>query len=118
MDLREVYEQIDGDYDSVKSRLRDDEKIKKYLLMFVNSHTDSLITDALDKGDYETAFRESHNLKGICANLNIDALGVSASALTEALRGRNPQGDISTLVEAMQRDYDRTVDACSQLIEG
>lgn len=117
MKLREIYEQMNGDYESVLNRLHDDEKIKKYLLKFMNSKLDTLIRNALEDCNYETAFREAHNLKGICANLNMDALGKSASALTEALRGRNPEGDITPLVQAMQADYDRTVRALSVLIE-
>lgn len=117
MELREIYEQINGDYDSVFSRLHNDERIKKYLLKFINNKLDTLIRNALDAGDYETAFREAHNLKGICANLNIDKLGKSASELTEALRGRNPEVDISSLVEAMQADYDMTIRALNVLTE-
>ena len=117
MELREIYEQLNGDYDSVIHRLRDDERIKKFLIKFMDNNLDVLIRDALDECDYETAFREAHNLKGVCANLNLDALGKSASELTEALRGRNPEGDISSLVEAMQRDYDMTIRALSVLTQ-
>lgn len=111
MSLKEIYSRFGGDYDSVISRLRDDERVIKYLLKFVDYHYDQLIKEALEAKDYETAFREAHNLKGICANLSIDALGASASELTESLRSRNPEGDISGLVDAMQRDYDVTIEA-------
>lgn len=117
MSLREIYEQFHGNYDSVLQRLRSDERITKYLIKFVNNHMDTLIKDALEEGDYKTAFCEAHNMKGICANLNIDQLGRSASDLTEALRGRNPEGDISSLVEAMQKDYDMTISALSNLLK-
>ena len=115
MEIREIYEQMHGDYDSVLRRLRDDERIKKFLLRFVEYHYDEIIKNALEEKDYETAFRETHNLKGICANLSLDALGKSVEALTEVLRGRDPQGDISPLVEAMQKDYDMTSNALKEL---
>lgn len=108
---------MNGDYDSVIHRLHDDEKIKKFLLKFMNNKLDTLIRNALAAHDYETAFREAHNLKGICANLNLDALGKSASTLTEALRGRNPEGDITPLIQAMQADYDMTIQSLSVLKE-
>lgn len=117
MTLRDIYQQIQGDYDSVISRLRDEERVKKYLVKFVNNKMDTLIHNALAENDFETAFREAHNLKGVCANLNLDALQKSASDLTEALRGRNPEGDISALVDAMQRDYDMTVGVLQELVE-
>lgn len=115
MELRQIYEQMHGDYDSVIKRLRADERIEKYLVKFMGNHMDCLIRDALAAGDYETAFREAHNLKGVCANLNMDALGKSASELTEALRNGTPKGDITPLVEAMQSDYDMTIRALAQL---
>lgn len=36
--------------------------------------------------------------------------------LTEALRGRNPEGDISALVDVMQRDYDMTAGVLQELV--
>lgn len=118
MELREIYDQLKGDYDSVIERLRDEERIKKYLIKFMNNGIDTLIKKALEAGDYETAFREAHNLKGNCANLSLDELGASASELTEALRGRNPSKDISPLLDAMMQDYDMTIRALNNLIEG
>ncbi|MGN0401475.1 MAG: Hpt domain-containing protein [Acetatifactor sp.] len=115
MELRQVYEQLNGDYDSVLSRLMTEERIVKYLLKFLDQNMDILILKALETEDYETAFREAHNLKGVCANLNLDRLEVSASALTEALRRGKPEGDISSLVENMKSDYQLTVNALKSL---
>lgn len=117
MELRKIYEQINGNYDSVFSRLQSDERIKKYLIKFVDSQLDQAIRNALKQCDDETAFREAHSLKGICANLNLDALGKTAGELAEALRGKKPDGDIMPLVKAMQADYDRTIDALQGLLE-
>ncbi|MBP9001783.1 MAG: Hpt domain-containing protein [Lachnospiraceae bacterium] len=115
LNLRERYEAFGGDYDSVINRLREDARIIKYLIKFMDYHYDKLIKDTLEAKDYETAFREAHNLKGVCANLSIDKLGASASELTEALRGGNPKEDISELVEAVKHDYDMTIEALKGL---
>lgn len=115
MEIREIYEQMHGDYDSVHRRLRDDERIKKFLLRFVEYHYDEIIRNALAEKDYETAFREAHNLKGICANLSIDVLGKSAEVVTEALRGGDPQVDMAPLMETMQADYNMTINALKEL---
>ena len=111
MELRPIYENLKGDYDSVKTRLVDDERITKFLIKFSNFNYDELIRKALETEDYEGAFRESHNLKGICANLSLDALEESANRLAESLRGGKPAGDISSLLETLQRDYDMTLQA-------
>ena len=115
MELKNIYQEFNGNYESVLGRLRTDERIIKYLKKFEEGDINTLITKALDEEDYETAFRESHNLKGICANLNMDALGASASELTEALRGGKPEGNISALVSAMLADYEMTVNAIKKI---
>ncbi len=117
MELKQIYEQMQGDYYSVLERLSTEERIKKYLLKFMDKNMDRLILDALDEKDYERAFREAHNLKGVCANLNMDKLEQSASALTEELRGGAPKGDITAYVQALQSDYDMTLSALKNLDE-
>ena len=117
MTLREIYEKIGGDYDLVLSRLLDDGRIRKFLLKFVDSRMDVSIRQALEAGDYETAFREAHSLKGVCANLSLGALEASSTALTEALREGTPDGGISSLAQAVQVDYDRTVAVLHALSE-
>lgn len=115
MELKQIYEQLNGNYESVVGRLRTDERIQKYLLKFLDNDMKSLILNALEAQDYETAFRESHNLKGVCANLNLDQLMASASDLTEALRNGKPAGDITPLVDQMCSDYEMTVKAIQNL---
>lgn len=115
MELRQVYMQLDGDYDSVLARLGTDERIKKYLLKFLDKDMEAAVINALEAEDYQTAFREAHNLKGVCANLNLDRLGHSSSELTDALRGGKPEGDVSALVEAMKSDYQRTISAIKSI---
>lgn len=115
MKLKDIYEAFNGDYESVIGRLRTDERIEKYLIKFSDYHYDELISDALKNEDYETAFREAHNLKGLCANLSIDRLGKSASELTESLRHGKPDYDITPLVEAMKSDYVLTISAINKI---
>ena len=115
MELRQVYEQLQGDYHSAIKRLMSEKFMKKYLKKFIDNKMDEAIMRALDAKDYETAFREAHNLKGVCANLNLDRLKVSASELTEALRSGQPQGDITELINSLNADYNMTVEALSNI---
>lgn len=117
MDLRAVYEKFGGDYDCVINRLHNEERIKKYLLLFLKYNYNEAIQNALNRGDYETAFRESHNLKGVCFNLNLDALGDSAEKLTDALRKAPYEGNPFALMEVVRKDYDKTVTALQALKE-
>lgn len=115
MELKQIYEQMQGNYDSVLARLGTEDRVKKYLFMFLDKKWDTMIIDALERNDYENAFREVHNLKGICANLSLDKLGQSASALTEELRGGAPKKDITAYIQAVQDDYKMTISAINNL---
>lgn len=115
MELRLVYEQLQGDYDDVIGRLLTEDRVKKYLFKFMDSPTMSLLLEALEKEDFEVAFRESHNLKGISANLGLSKLYTSSSELTESLRHGKPSEDISGLIEAVKCDYELTINALKNI---
>ena len=120
MELSEIYKTLNGDYDSALRRLRKEERVKKYLLMFLNYEYDSTITKLIEQEDYETAFREAHDLKGICANLSLDVLGCIASYITESLRpGKmtSKDFDIKETLEDLKKEYQKTVDAIKKLQE-
>lgn len=114
MDLRQCYDTFSGDYDGVMGRLLSEERVKKFLRMFVCDESFSTLCSALESGDYETAFRAAHTLKGTCANLGITALQNSASEITEALRGGVNNG-ADALLQRVKDDYDLTI-GCIELL--
>ncbi|WP_459927281.1 Hpt domain-containing protein [Desulfosporosinus burensis] len=66
---------------------------KKLLLQFRASNVDTLdnINTALSKGDYTTAGRLAHTVKGVAANIGADQLAAVSSELETALK----QGSIA-----------------------
>ena len=67
----------------------------------------------------DLAFRASHTIKGVCANLAFNALLESSEALTEALRdGKPPQPGEDELVARVKADYERTAQAIRAYQEG
>lgn len=115
MELKEVYAAMDGDYEDVVRRLRKEERIVKFLLKFRDRNPMEPLLAALEQEKYEEAFREAHNMKGVCANLSLNGLGVPAQELTERLRGGRPEDDITPLVEAVRSAYAVTMTALEQL---
>ena len=116
MTVQECYAQMGGDYDDVTSRLRTDERIKKFLLKVADDKSFELLCSSLETRNIEEAFRAAHTLKGVCKNLSIDNLAYSASNLTEALRGRQDYGDdIDPLFKKVKKDYALTM-ACIQML--
>lgn len=65
MTIKECYEAMGGDYEDVLKRLMNEARIQKFALMFKKDPSMSQLTQAMDAGDVETAFRAAHTLKGI-----------------------------------------------------
>ena len=105
MTLREFYAGIDGSYDEAIKRLMNEKLMLKYLGKFADSGDYAAMMAAAAAKDWEAVFRYSHNLKGVCLNLELGRLSRSASALCDSTRNGPPAGDISELVSAVAADY-------------
>jgi HPt (histidine-containing phosphotransfer) domain-containing protein len=115
MTVQECYEQMNGDYKDVAGRLMSDTRIEKYLRKFLDTKDYQELLDALEREDYETAFRAVHTLKGLSMNLGFSDLKKSSEELCESLRGGKPHTDISKMVEAVKSDYQNVISAIQQL---
>lgn len=117
MELRECYQQMGGDYDAVMGRLRQEERVCKFLKLFPSDENFQLLTDAMPKEDWSTAFRAAHSMKGVALNLGLSALAQSASDLTEVLRTLTPSEDPVPLYQKVKEDYERTLAAIGALLK-
>lgn len=116
MTVKECYEAMGGNYDEVLSRLRDDARIAKFVGRVVTDPSYELLINSVAENNVSEAFRASHTIKGICLNLSITKLYVSANALTEALRGQTEfSAEAFKLIDDVKRDYKITVDCIKQL---
>jgi HPt (histidine-containing phosphotransfer) domain-containing protein len=106
---------MDADYEEVSGRLLNDERIRKYLIKFLDTQDYQNMLYALKNEDYEVAFRMSHNLKGVSLNLGLSGLKTASSALCEELRGGKPKGDITPLLESVGEEYQKVINAVRQL---
>lgn len=105
MDIKEFYEMTGGDYNEVLGRLVKEERIAKYLKLFSADPEYSELCENLDKKDYEKAFRNVHNLKGLAANIGLEKLRQASSVLCEEIRYGAPKNDISGMVENINIAY-------------
>lgn len=116
MTVKECYEKMGGNYDEVFGRLRTEERIKKFLLMMVADKNYELLCNSIASGNIADAFRASHTLKGMCANLSVSKLFESASALTETLRGKTELApEVNDLLAKVTADYELTVECIKAL---
>ena len=114
MTLKECYAALEGDYESVTSRLMTEKLVHKFAIKFLADHSfENLVNDMKD-GKYEDAFREAHTLKGVCQNLSFTKLFSSSNSMTEALRAGNIE-EASKLLPQLESDYNQTVSAINEL---
>lgn len=113
MTVIECYNKIGGDYDNAMGRFKSEALIKRFLPMFLNDPSFNELTEALENGDVQTAFRAAHTLKGVCANLSLAKLCASASEITELLRAENLT-DAKGIYPAVKADYDTAFEAITQ----
>ena len=111
MTLRELYTAIDGDYEGVLGRMMNRESmVQKFVLKFLGDASYDTLLQSMEAGDYESAFRAAHTIKGVCQNLSFTTLYQSSHALAEALRnGYTPEAP--ALYAQVQADYEKTVSA-------
>lgn len=115
MTAKECYEMMGADYEDALGRLMNDKLVKRFLYKFADARDMEELKNSLEAGDYATAFRMAHNLKGVCANLSIRKLGASSSELCEELRDGKYTDKVEPMMAVVQADYDATVAAIRQL---
>ena len=119
MTIRECYAEMGADFNDVISRLPTEKMVKKFAIKFLNDPSYGQLKDAMAAGDYETAFRASHTLKGTCLNLGLTPLAAPSSDLCEVLRpgheDRRVGADFDALMAAVTAAYEKTADAIGRL---
>lgn len=113
MTLQQCYEALGGDYNDVIGRLKSERLVQKFVLKFPDDGSYKLLLQSLEEGNAQEAFRAAHTIKGMCQNLSFTALGQSAAALTECLRGGSLDGCKQYLPQ-IQADYERTVTSIAE----
>ena len=116
MTVQECYEAIGGDYNDIMSRLKTEERVKKFAGMFLKEKCYQTLVQTIEEGNQEEAFRAAHTLKGVCKNMSFTTLFHSSFAITESLRGSN-MDEAKTLLEQVTKDYERTIDGVTKLLE-
>ena len=110
MTIKECYEQIGSDYESILKRFGSEAMIQRFALKFLKDGSFADLKKALAEGDGETAFRAAHTLKGVCLNLGFDNLYPSSKDLTELLRAGSMDG-YEDLFAEVEKEYNRTCEA-------
>ena len=108
MTLQEFYDN-NGDYNDVTDRLLKEERILKFLRRLPEDNSIQELTVAVETNDYETAFRCTHNLKGLCLNLGLTTLAKCSSVVCEEFRDNKPTEDYLKKVNDLKELFEKVV---------
>ena len=120
MKIRDFYDRTGGDFAGAMQRLMKEDRLEKYVRMFLNDTSYGELESCLARNDVPGAFRAVHTLKGVCLNLSFTRLYESVNAATEALRyaGADSEKDMAQVTACMQllrRDYSEVTEAIRSL---
>ena len=114
MTLQEFYAQIGGSYADTVRRLCSESFVLRFVKKYPANPSFDELCEAVDRSDWESAFRAAHTLKGVAQNLGFDRLYAVSVPLTEAMRGAKPLDDFS-LLAAVQTVQAETLAAIANL---
>ncbi|MBR3019740.1 MAG: Hpt domain-containing protein [Clostridia bacterium] len=106
MTLKELYSLIEGNYDQAVRIMRMDKMISRYLLKLKDNPARDRLMAAGEAMDPTQLFEAAHALKGVCANLGLDALSQAASDIAEEFRPGSPRKHSDAEVKAMLEKAD------------
>ena len=91
MTLRELYQEIGGDYDQALRVLRVEKLIDKHIRKLTQNGVVDQLLAAGESMDAARLFEAAHAAKGVCGNLGLSHLSEMASELAEEYRPGNPR---------------------------
>lgn len=86
MNIKEFYDGIGVDNKEIMRRFGQEERIKKFLRMFLRDTTEASLEKAFEENNMKEAFLHAHTMKGVALNLSLQPLFQCADQLTEQLR--------------------------------
>lgn len=114
MTLDQFYRAVGGTAAEAAPRLGGADATRRFLRLFPLDDSFPQLSEALGRGDVQTAFRAAHTLKGVAANLGLERLRALASDMTECLRHGELSGAQARLAET-EAAYRRVLAALEEL---
>ena len=91
MTIQQLYDRIGGNYEHAVRIMKKDKLIDKYVRKLKDSNVGDALAQAGETMDAVKLFESAHAMKGVCANLGLDALASVADEITEEFRAGNPR---------------------------
>lgn len=121
MNIQELYQSIDGDYDQAIRVLRVEKLVDKHIRRFVDSDVVDGLLAAGSSMDSTDLFEAAHAVKGVAANLGLTKLSDVASEITEDFRPGNERKlsdeDVKQRIETIRELHEQIVYKIRKYIE-
>lgn len=108
MTVRDFYSEVNGDYNEISSRILSEDRIRKYLYIFLRDKTFTNLCTEIDCNNTQKAFIYAHTLKGLSQNLSLSSLYAYSELITQALRNNNIKKAVS-LLPRLSEEYTRVM---------
>lgn len=115
MGLKDCYEEMGADYESVLARFGSEQLICKFLKKYFEKDEYEVLEKAVTEENWGEAFMYAHNMKGFGLNLSLTEFSEAGSVLCEALRAGEPKGDVNAMLSHIRSVYVRMEKAVSAL---
>ena len=114
MTIKELYEQIGGDYEQAMRVLRVEKLMDKHIRKLPKGGVVDVLLEAGDSMDPTRLFEAAHAVKGVCGNLGLMKLSGAASEITEEFRPGNERrlsdAEVKEKLAAIAALYQQTKD--------
>ena len=118
MTIQQLYDRIGGNYEHAVRIMKKDKLIDKYVRKLKDSNVGDALAQAGETMDAVKLFESAHAMKGVCANLGLDALASAADEITEEFRAGNPRtlsdGAVREKVADILQRYRDTVEGIAE----
>jgi len=112
--LQNFYDSIGGSYTAIINRMRTDDRICKFLRMFMQDKSYVTLLDAMEQEDVKAAFAAAHTLKGVVGNMSFTALSEASINITEALRSED-MDSAKVLLPKVVEEYEKVENGLKEL---
>lgn len=112
MTLKELYAQIDGDYDKAMQVLRIEKLMDKHIKKLPANTIFNDLENAGKNMDGVALFESSHAIKGVCSNLGLVKLAGAASDISEEFRPGNERkmtdAQVQEILSEIKEQFEKT----------
>lgn len=114
MTIKELYQNVGGDYDQAMRVLRMEKLMDKHVRKFPQNGVVEGLLEAVDGMDPTRLFEAAHAMKGVCANLGFVNLSDAASEIAEEFRpGKERKlsdDEVKSRIATIRETYERVTE--------